>query len=416
MRQVRANLVTEVIGLTPEGMPILGRTFDLSQYGSGENAARTPTAVYDTIGLGPDTDGDGFAEFVCGIDCGGFTGDGFRFLSGPVTQVVADDFSVPAAAAGAPLEELAISQFNLICNDFPPPTPGTEPFEASGRLINFFESSVRNPVGDGTDGFDNDGDGVLDAPFDTSTFLGGLVFWAGDAEVPEDWFFTTFFSDGFVDAGINIPMPSIDDDGDGNPDGFYEILYFQDAEDTDGDGDLDVFTPATDSFGGLWGTPADDIAGCQAAVGFNAPGTATNGVWGEGLNLCGDVFVDTGWSDGGVGADGISPPEIDGFYDNTTDLAAFAPPDAGCPLDLHWSVFFVADFEGGGELRDCGDVNGDGVTDGSDFFAWTAAFGSGDLIPCDVNNDGNCDGSDFFAWTSFFGNPAGDPGDCAPLP
>ncbi|MEM8756946.1 MAG: GC-type dockerin domain-anchored protein [Planctomycetota bacterium] len=51
--------------------------------------------------------------------------------------------------------------------------------------------------------------------------------------------------------------------------------------------------------------------------------------------------------------------------------------------------------------RLCADVNDSGVVDSSDFFAWVAAFGSGDPS-ADVNNSGAVDGSDFFAWVSFF--------------
>ncbi|MEM8876111.1 MAG: GC-type dockerin domain-anchored protein, partial [Planctomycetota bacterium] len=52
---------------------------------------------------------------------------------------------------------------------------------------------------------------------------------------------------------------------------------------------------------------------------------------------------------------------------------------------------------------DCpGDVNGDGDLNGSDFFAWVAAFGSLDPV-ADVNRDGSVDGSDFFAWVAAFG-------------
>ncbi|MEM8757439.1 MAG: hypothetical protein AAGF47_06635, partial [Planctomycetota bacterium] len=99
-----------------------------------------------------------------------------------------------------------------------------------------------------------------------------------------------------------------------------------------------------------------------------------------------------GWADGDITGDG--------FVD-AADAAAFGTD----PCD-----------GGGTNDRLCGDVNGDGGIDGSDFFAWVSAFGAQDLVPCDVNNDGSCDGSDFFAWVSFFGSPAGDPGDCQPLP
>ncbi|MEM8756417.1 MAG: GC-type dockerin domain-anchored protein [Planctomycetota bacterium] len=53
-------------------------------------------------------------------------------------------------------------------------------------------------------------------------------------------------------------------------------------------------------------------------------------------------------------------------------------------------------------LEPCGaDVNSDGVADGSDFFAWVAAFGA-QAPECDVNSDGSCNGGDFFAWVAFF--------------
>ncbi|MEM8757831.1 MAG: GC-type dockerin domain-anchored protein [Planctomycetota bacterium] len=49
-----------------------------------------------------------------------------------------------------------------------------------------------------------------------------------------------------------------------------------------------------------------------------------------------------------------------------------------------------------------GDIIRDGVVDGSDFFAWVAAFGSNAPI-ADVNLDGDINGGDFFAWVSAFG-------------
>lgn len=49
------------------------------------------------------------------------------------------------------------------------------------------------------------------------------------------------------------------------------------------------------------------------------------------------------------------------------------------------------------------DVNGDGIADGSDFFAWVVAFGANDPA-ADINGDGVVEGSDFFAWVAAFGN------------
>ncbi|MEM8756843.1 MAG: GC-type dockerin domain-anchored protein [Planctomycetota bacterium] len=49
------------------------------------------------------------------------------------------------------------------------------------------------------------------------------------------------------------------------------------------------------------------------------------------------------------------------------------------------------------------DINRDAAVDGSDFFAWVAAFTNQDPVG-DVNVDGSVDGSDFFAWVSAFGS------------
>ncbi|MEM9166728.1 MAG: GC-type dockerin domain-anchored protein [Planctomycetota bacterium] len=53
------------------------------------------------------------------------------------------------------------------------------------------------------------------------------------------------------------------------------------------------------------------------------------------------------------------------------------------------------------------DVNGDGVLNDSDFFAWVTAFTAAPRSPeqetaCDVNRDGSCNDSDFFAWVTAF--------------
>ncbi|MEM1072325.1 MAG: hypothetical protein AAGH71_05845, partial [Planctomycetota bacterium] len=59
--------------------------------------------------------------------------------------------------------------------------------------------------------------------------------------------------------------------------------------------------------------------------------------------------------------------------------------------------------------RCLGDVNLDGVTDDSDFFAWVTNFvadprSEDELSACDVNLDGACTDSDFFAWVTAFIN------------
>ncbi|MEM8756675.1 MAG: GC-type dockerin domain-anchored protein [Planctomycetota bacterium] len=48
------------------------------------------------------------------------------------------------------------------------------------------------------------------------------------------------------------------------------------------------------------------------------------------------------------------------------------------------------------------DINGDGVADGSDFFAWVNAFNT-QAPQCDVNGDTECTSADFFAWVNAFG-------------
>ncbi|MEM8757479.1 MAG: dockerin type I domain-containing protein [Planctomycetota bacterium] len=71
-----------------------------------------------------------------------------------------------------------------------------------------------------------------------------------------------------------------------------------------------------------------------------------------------------------------------------------------------------------GTDRLCADTNGDGAVNGSDFFAWVAAFGtnpvtSESLTACDVNSDAACNGSDFFAWVAAFGQGPDGP-TCTP--
>lgn len=61
------------------------------------------------------------------------------------------------------------------------------------------------------------------------------------------------------------------------------------------------------------------------------------------------------------------------------------------------------------------DVNQDGQINGSDFFAWVNAFGTGGT-GCEQNLDGVCNASDFFAWVAAFGDGCAAPARFVPPP
>ncbi|MEM8758626.1 MAG: spondin domain-containing protein, partial [Planctomycetota bacterium] len=93
-----------------------------------------------------------------------------------------------------------------------------------------------------------------------------------------------------------------------------------------------------------------------------------------------------------------------GFTSANADLTPHAPitniqndaPFAGLPQLASFTITLI-------DVMPCpADINRDGLADGSDFFAWVAAFGNGDPI-ADTNEDGTVSGSDFFSWVAAFG-------------
>ncbi|MEM8757030.1 MAG: GC-type dockerin domain-anchored protein [Planctomycetota bacterium] len=106
----------------------------------------------------------------------------------------------------------------------------------------------------------------------------------------------------------------------------------------------------------------------------------------------GDAF-DIAWA---VLPGTLTRAELDGFDFIRITTGVDAPP--GPFGEVSTEIDAVAD-----ATPPCpADVNADGAINGSDFFAWVAAFGAGSYL-ADQNLDGSVDGSDFFAWVAAFG-------------
>ena len=396
MGSLRPIAMTKIVGLTADGMPILGERIEVNPTNGSENAGRAIEYVYDSIGLGADTDGDGFPEVICGQECEGGGNPAFgpssRFVfTTVIAQVHTDDYSMPAAAGGAFYDggifamdqrgDCVLGAENLLV------------------VINFFESQDTTGTG-----FDNDGDGQNDAPYDVTTFTGGIIFDYGLVPPPAGYY--TLLADGA--AVLEVPLPNTDLDGDASTvEGTWEVIFASDFIDTDGDGFGDVLVPSTNTVMALGGTDADsaDTAGCRAANSVGAGGTTTPGFWAEGENFCGDPLVFPPWSDGGLF------PAVDGLFDPFVDFFDVGGGPNGCPTQLSWAIGIAADV-GGTPARLCADTNLNGVVEPGDFGAWVAAFNASDLI-ADANQNGAVDPGDFGAWVSAFNLGAAGP-TCTP--
>ncbi|MEM8757438.1 MAG: hypothetical protein AAGF47_06630 [Planctomycetota bacterium] len=384
-----------LLGFDAAGRPIVGEFIDF-----GLSASRgTREVAYDTL-IG------GLIDQAC-------TG---LVIQNPVmfpqenVQRGADDFSVDIRFADAPIVSFEFAALvSNACGELP---------EAPDLwvVVEFYDSAVLEPVGDGADGFDTNGNGQPDSPFDPDSFLGGVVVQLRN---------TLQLPAGLFDVGvyrIELPpaaatMPATDIDGDGLVDGTFVVTVYETVEDTNGDGVFDLLVPFPEAKLALFADSTDFDASCFAGGERPQLGQSSDGTWGEGFlaDPCKGPFggLLPQWSDGAFS------PEVDAVFDPIVDLKFFElSNDAATPLS--WAVTIEAGIRPSGP-RLCADVNGNGITDSADFFAWVNAFGMepatpSSLVACDVNSDASCTSADFFAWVSFFGDPSSDPGDCAPLP
>ncbi|MEL6311528.1 MAG: hypothetical protein AAFQ17_04040, partial [Pseudomonadota bacterium] len=92
--------VQPIVGVRTDGRLVLGERVELagvsSPIGRGPFA---PTTVYDSYGIGNDTDGDGVGDPVCGDLCGGLSLPSSRFSFGPTFgwQAFVDDVKLNAS-------------------------------------------------------------------------------------------------------------------------------------------------------------------------------------------------------------------------------------------------------------------------------------------------------------------------------
>ncbi|MGP1272166.1 MAG: hypothetical protein ACTS22_02415 [Phycisphaerales bacterium] len=407
--------VAEVIGLTADGMPIIGEWIDTTEYYANRNAgesSRGLSFVYDSLGVGPDTDGDGFPEPICGGPCEAgdpLVGGSARYSAAGITQRTFDDISFDAAAAGANYD----GGFTGFRRGRPAGgNPCATAPEQLFLLVQLFDTADTSGTG-----FDSDGDGQADVPYDVNSFTGGVVldFGVVNPTAPQ-WGYLGF--DGLVGAGLTVALPSTDDDGNAaTVEGGIELSMLQTADDLDGDGVIDVITPSTETYGVLGGTDAADTSGCRAGVSVGATGTTVIGLWAEGANVCGDPLVAVPWSEGSLS------PDVDFNYDPLVDAGFFGASPTGCPDDLVWANIIIADAGGAPLVNPCGDQNFNGANDPGDFTGWVANFNgltdnnADGILDADVNRNGANEPGDFTAWVAAFNAGLVDDsldGDCTP--
>ena len=430
------DTVQAIKGIRMDGTLVLGEKRKyVRSTNSAARGAPTVTTLYNGAGIGADTDGDGFEDPICGDLCGGFANPlpSSRWFFGPTfaTQAVAEDFEMPAAAAAANPTFSGFTSFInwLSCDN----SQGTEPMIL---IFTMYDSVDLVADLDGVnDGFDTDGDTFPDSPYErTDTdgdglldqFTGGVIVTFANIDTDGDGnndvldagtagyyvLFAEELTDTNGDGIVGDPgavdfggFPVGDRDGDGNPDGTYELFVAgSEGPDTDGDGNGDsgnifnqFFATTNVAQVMLWGAPGSDNSGC----GWGDAAEVSEGIaWAQGQNTCavgtpnaGAGFSD-GASDGGV-VNNFWDPSID-----VTDFSAVVP----CPDPVGYAVRI----SGEGSVTPpapCADTNGDGLVTPADFNAWIIAFNT-QSAACDQNGDGLCTPADFNAWIINFNSGA----------
>ncbi len=421
--------VQAIKGITMDGNLVLGEKRPYVRTDAAARGSITAETLYNAAGLGPDTDGDGTEDPICGDLCGPPGVPASRWFFGPTfaTQAVADDFQMDAAAVAAnPKFSGVNSLVNWLSCDG---SSGTEPLIL---IFTMYDSVDLVANLDGTDGFDTDGDGFNDSPYartDTDgdglvdQFTGGVILTYANIDTDGDGVndvleagtagYYVLFGDGITAATPGGPLgvedfgdiPSTDYDGDGHPEATFELfLAGSEGPDTDGDGEPDsgdIFNAffATTNVGQvmLWGPAGNDVLGCS----LDSPLQFSEGIaWAQGRNTCdpldpnaGGGFSD-GASDGGI---------VNNFWDPSIDVTDFTAV-VGCPDPLAYAVSIIG--EGGSTpAGPCADTNGDGVVSPADFNSWIIAFNT-QAPACDQNGDGLCTPSDFNAWIINFNSGA----------
>jgi hypothetical protein len=404
--------------------------------GNAANVGRAQAMIYNAAGLGADTDGDGFLEIVCGDACAPtLTAPSSRWFFGGTFNIqhyVEDvEFAASDVGAGKQFDGAVFLGINSTCA----PGVASEVYSVVLRHWDTIDQVADGFSNDGLalgDGFDSDGDGVSEAPYDYSdndgdgfidSFVGGFVVTFADTDTDGDGINDAFLGqdpalgygqfdarglgdtdgDGTVDV-TTFGFTANDNDADGRPDGAFEVIHTRGAIDTDGDGAPDGpilggFFPSTRVTNMLWSDPnAAQIAACTTAAGGASAGTGTGLFYAQGQDpLC--VPATGFWS---TGVDGTT----DAFFDASADVTDFTGAVA-CPSYLTGAVTIVSE-DVPGPTRLCADQNQDGLVLPNDFSAWIANFNANNLL-ADVNQNGLVQPNDFSAWIGAFNQGANGP-------
>ncbi|MEO1584023.1 MAG: hypothetical protein AAFR96_05550 [Planctomycetota bacterium] len=427
--------VQAIKGITMDNRLVLGEKRDyVRPDGAAARGGIVPQVVYNGAGLA-DTDGDGTLDPACGDLCGGATGPGAasnRLFFGDdfAVQAVADDFEVDASAlAGNENFSGFITTTNF------PSCDGSQGSEPLFIIFTMYDSVDLVADIDGFDGFDTDGDGVNDSPYDrTDTdgdglldqFSGGVIVTFANIDTDGDGdddildasgagYYTLFAEEltnadldgdgvldglGSEDFGV---FPSGDRDGDGRPDGTFEIFYAgSEGPDTDGDGvpgdtgDIfNQFFASTNNAQTMFWAPTlnDTVGGCLANTGT---GSNEGIYWGQGANVCPTGSL----NEGGDFSEGLGT--VDNVWDASIEVTDFAAAVA-CPDPLGAGVTIIGE---GAPTPPCADTNGDGIVTPADFNGWVLAFNTQNVAVCDQNGDNLCTPQDFNSWVLNFNTGA----------
>ncbi len=422
-QQYRARTVTAIVGLTTDGLYVLGETIAI---GEGNTGRTLGVIAYDAAQLA-DTNGDGFdLEPVCADvlpHTMSFPGDRYWFGIGYSWQSFAEDIVVEPGTEGGILSEVAFGGVSPGCEQ------SLEPLFA---LFESWEGFDNFPHFDGSDGFsitpvpggqyafpadlsDNDGDTFVD------NFLGGVIMDFNNVDLDGDTIPDVYSPQGGFGYGIfsasaldSLAVPLTDDldlfngglpGADGRGDGGIRLLWTR-GTGGDGLGPLSGFYPSSKAQSMLWGTLSMQRvpSACVTTYGFGA-GDSTGTVWGEGEDICEDGLG--AWSENAPTGNEL----VDNLYDNAWDIGSLGD---GIVPDFESLGLMIRINVNGDELppTDCCDVNLDNQCSPADFTAWIAAF-NGQVSPCDINQDGGCTPADFSAWIAAFNaSMNGTPSQC----
>ena len=412
-------------------------------YHGQNDSVRGPAAVvaYDASGISQDDlDFDGLPDGpvggdVCAAAVGGTASTRWFFGSTFSMQIINDDYDVSDGNFDSSSQ---VDGWNAACFLY---HDGVN----CERLITIF--SLWDAIDCTGAGFDTDGDGNADSPYDNGTagagvFQGGVVTEWNSTACPDTDFdgvpdgvtsgagagyavLDTGFNtgSGFIVNNLGIPMTDSDT-------GSIEFSFLRDQQDTDFDGIPDINVVSTAAAPMFWGTDEEQLSFDGVTLLCGSPGItgraglSSSCLWGEGSNgnNTGQTKSFFSWSDA-ITLDAssnsciVTPGVVDGVYNPSIDFGPLAMEFnngcALCPDPLSPALGFYASEGSAGP-----DCNGNGVADADDIAGGTSMDVNGDAIPdecaegrnracADVNANGNAmEPADFTQWLSEFNNPA----------